>query len=340
MKSRAVASVLVVVLSISAHAAEKWNRILVDISKGTVSPADPVVNTASGTDVAISIVDGENAVGVDAVLFRFPRTVYQRTSSGLTPVEAPEGFTVAGTALSLNFKKCNELKGIVPDPDAICPAIVVQNTKTPVAAVYSDNDGIEVFAEHSATKTFAAGATTRIPILIGVVKRRAGLSFSAGLSFFGESSERWGVQPIDGNDTEVRLIQLDDESAPYKLAANANYMGLFGPPALGLSFGVATDVPFESLATTLGFTYTIRTLPIADSANLTVGMAYAPHKVLLADYRGRTTVPAGIAVDGLTADQHDVGWFVGFSFNFAGGEEQFKTVFSGSGKKSEDVANE
>jgi len=324
---------------VPAFAGEKWNRIVVDISKGTVSPADPVVNTASGTDVAISIVDGEKAVPVDAVLFRFPRTVYMRGDSGLKPVNAPDGFVVGGPALSLTFHKCSKLRGLVPDPENVCPAIVVQSVGASVASVYSDDDGIEVFAEHSASKSFAVADTTRIPILIGVVKRRASLSFAAGLSFFGDSDEQWGLQPIAGNDKDQQLVKLDRASASYKLAATANYMGVFGPPALGVSFGFASNVPIDDLATTFGLTYTIRTLPLANSANLTAGLAYAPHKVLLPEYRGHATVPAGIAVASLTSSQHDLGWFVGISFNFAGGEDQFKTVFSGSGKKTETPSN-
>jgi hypothetical protein len=321
-------------------ASEKWNRIVVDMSKGTVTPSDPVVNTASGSDVAITLLNGDKAIPVDQVLFRFARTVYQRSPSGagITPVDSPEGFTIGGPSLSLNFRSCSALLalGVQGDPNVLCPVILVQTlSKTPVATVYSDEDGIEVFAESSTTKTFDVASTTRIPILIGVVKRRASLSYSAGLSFFNKADERWGLAPIDADDKKQTLVRLDQASRAYKLAANANYMGLFGPPALGVTFGIATNVPFESLATMLGFTYTIRTLPLVNSANLTAGVAYSPHKVLLPEYRGHATVPAGIAVSGLTAEEHDFGVFFGFSFNFAGGEEQFKTVFSGGGKAEE-----
>jgi len=332
MRSTILSIILSSLLASFAYGAEKWNRIVVDISKRTVSPADPVVNTASGSDVAISMVDGDKAVPIDAVLFRFPRTVYQYNDDGkLTPVMGPDGVKIAGPVLSLNFRTCGTL------PEALrqlCPVIVVPPNRTPVVTVYSDDDGIEVFAEFSATKKFDESSTTRIPVLIGVVKRRASLSWSAGLAFFNQSDERWNLDAIPNNTEELKLVESDSASPPYRLSANANYMGLWGPPALGVSFGVAADVPFESLATTFGLTYTIRTLPIADSANFTIGLAYSPHKKLLPEYRGKATVPSGVAASGLTADEHDIGLFVGFSFNFAGGEEQFKTVFSGGGREN------
>jgi len=329
-------------------AAEKWNRIVVDLKDQSVSPADPVVNTASGTDVAITIQDDGKVVSPEKARFKFPRVVYERVSDNggpemLRAVKDLTGVDVRSASLSLNFRGCHALTRDygIRDPDNLCPAIVVivsnrdeqknEVEAASVATVYSDNDGIEVLAA-----SIKDGTSTQIPVLIGVVKRRAGLSYSAGLSFFQKSDERWTLRAIPDNNDEQKLVQLHNAPNNYKLAANANYLGLFGPPAAGLSFGVASDVPLENLSVTSGLTYTIRTLPLANSANITFGVSYAPRKVLLPEYRGLPTVPKGIAASALTSDEHAFGWFLGVSFNFAGGEDQFKTVFSGSGKKKSD----
>jgi hypothetical protein len=343
--------IVLVGTAIAVPAAERWNKIVVDLTKGSVLPSDPVVNTASGTDVAVILVENDNPALLSRALFRFPRTVYEMKGKNLEPINVDAGVIVRGSTLSLNFQKCRGVMRFANDSadSAVnCPIIVVRRIHaqtnasssatemeaSSVVTVYSDNDGIELFGE---TTDESSKSVKRVPVFIGVVQRRAGLSWSAGLSFFSQTDEKWGLVPVPFSVNRQTLTRLPDASAGYRVAASANYMGILGPPQFGISFGVATDVPFESLATTLGITFTIRTLPLADSANLTAGVAYAPHQVLVSEYRPYIgeEIPVGVAASSLTAAQHDLGWFVGISFNFAGGEDQFKTVFSGGGHKEE-----
>ncbi len=173
-----------------------------------------------------------------------------------------------------------------------------------------------------------------------VVDRPYALHWSAGFTFNTVRDEEYRLDPDSSDDTKLKLIRNGSGSVPYQLGAFAHYTKLSkrrdSTRSLSASFGIGTKVPVNELTAMLGATYSLRTLPVVNAGHLTVGMAYAPHKTLISDYRGLGTVPAGTSSASLTASRYGFGVFVAVTFSFLGGEEQFRGVYSGKGSTKDD----
>jgi hypothetical protein len=155
------------------------------------------------------------------------------------------------------------------------------------------------------------------------------LRWSAGFSLFDRRDDRYRLEPVPGEEELLTPVQVSDGSRPYQLSAFAHYHPL-RRDWLAVSAGLATDVPVEDLSIMLGVSFALRTLPLINSLYLTVGASYSRADRLVAKFEGVETVAAAIGLEELLEKEYGFGGFAALTFGFAGGEEKFKGVVSGS----------
>ena len=98
-----------------------------------------------------------------------------------------------------------------------------------------------------------------------VVERNYGLVWSAGFSFIGVRDKEYRLDPITGDDQNLKLVSNGDGQVPYQLAAFAHYPRLARRArSLSASFGLATTVPVNELTAMGGATLSFRTLPLVN----------------------------------------------------------------------------
>jgi hypothetical protein len=174
---------------------------------------------------------------------------------------------------------------------------------------------------------------------IQVVDRHYALSYSAGFAFVGVRDDEYRLDPSSTDSTRLTITRNGSGGVPYQLSAFTHYTTLTrrkeSTRALSASFGVASKVPVNELTAMLGGTFSLNTLPLVNAGHITVGVAYAPRKVLTSDYRGVKSVPVGTSAAGLTTSKYGFGAFVAITFSFLGGEEQFRGVYSGKGSTND-----
>ena len=156
------------------------------------------------------------------------------------------------------------------------------------------------------------------------------LRWSAGFSMFSRRDERYRLDPIEGEES-LQPLKVSDGSYPYQLAAFAHYHPLRAD-WFAVSAGLATDVPVEEISIMLGASFSLRTLPLDNSLYLTAGISYSRADRLQAKYEGLGPVASDLDTGDLVGKEYGFGGFVALSFGFAGGQDKFKGVYSGSTK--------
>lgn len=157
--------------------------------------------------------------------------------------------------------------------------------------------------------------------------------WGAGFSFTSLRDQRVRLDrnPADSETLLLRRLQHDD-STPTQVAAYLHYCFVRYKWEWLCPFnaGLATDLK-ESVQIMAGPGFRIRSLPLVNSAYLTVGPVYGSRKVLNDDYVGRraATVPATTTAASLLRTERSLGAFVGLSFGFFGSEEKFTGVYAG-----------
>jgi hypothetical protein len=328
-----------VYLAVASSANADLATITVDIVKKTVSPENPTVNIAANDAVLIRIVaDGKNMPsGAEVNTFLSgPRPLLQLQNHEF----AYEGDYPSGEGPSplIVFRNCdNRAKRDYPirssptSPELespSCPFYTLDSSRRTFAVVIEE--GIILVRATARWQANDTKFAEDYAFAVQVVHREFALAYSAGFAFLAVRDHEYRLDPISGDDKNLRLVRNGDGGVPYQFAAFAHY-SRFGKKtrSLSASFGVATKVPVNELTAMLGLTLSLHTLPIVNSGHFTVGLAYAPRQELIQDYRGRDTVPVGTAPTSLTSSRYAFGFFAAVTFSFLGGEEQFKGVYSG-----------
>jgi hypothetical protein len=330
MKARSITVAVMLfalVVPVMAQDDDDVATITVDVGTRSVDPVSPRANLSVGQSLLVNVVNSGQPLRRGHVRF----SVAGRT---LTPANA----------LWITFVRCGDRRpwGIGLQKSSECLTVrEITNASSgnapPTARVeVGINDGaFDIGVEYDPSDSASVNFDSAAPVTFGlsVVHRSNALVFSGGLAFLNIRDEEYRLDPISDNSTEVTLVRAGEGDIPYKVSAFANYMGgLRFTKSLGLAFGVAVDVPVESVSVMAGLTYSLRTLKLGDSAYITAGLAYSQQNELKPEFRGRSTVPSSTAFGDLTRRQYEVGPFVAIGFGFAGGaEEQFKVVVSGSG---------
>lgn len=345
---RVVPLVLILVSTVAVPASADLATITVDVVKKTVDPPNPTVNIAANDAVIIRIIaDGKHLPSTAA-------PEYSTSIAGPTPLVSvrqgvysysPDYPIVQGPSPLLVFRHCSEQTkseypiGASPAPSSPASAPTVESPRCPFYTLDESKSAWTIVVDEGILLVRVRAGWTEggkptgeeYAFALQVVDRKYALGWSAGFSFFNIRDEQYRLDPIDGDDQNVKLVRTVDGPIPYQLAAFAHYTRLARRTrSTSLSFGLATKVPVNELSAMLGATVSLRTLPLVNAGHLTLGLAYAPRKELLAEYRGRDTLPSGISASSLTSSRYDLGAFVAVTFSFFGGEEQFKGVYSGN----------
>lgn len=157
------------------------------------------------------------------------------------------------------------------------------------------------------------------------------LRWSAGVAFFDRRNERFALRKIEGDANNVTLDGLDDSSPPYQLNAMAHY-AITRAPAIALTAGVGVDVPVKEPSFMVGVSVSAPTISWLDDTYLTFGVAYSGADRLKEKFVGLETLPATTRESDLLERESDFAPFISITYGFAGGEQKFKGVFSGSKK--------
>jgi hypothetical protein len=164
-------------------------------------------------------------------------------------------------------------------------------------------------------------------------------TWGAGFSFTSLRDQRVRLDenPADTKTLLLRRLEHDD-STPTQVAAYLHYCSVkYKWEWLCLfNAGLATDLK-ESIQIMAGLGIRVRSIPLVNSAYLTIGPVYGSRKVLNDDYVGRrnVTVPATTTAASLLRSEQSLGAFVGLSFGFFESEKKFAGVYTGKSKPAQ-----
>lgn len=368
---RFLAPVLVLAfLAPSAYAAT--GVITVDLVKGTIDPPNPIVNVAAADAVEIRLVKDGKAIN------SFDYDIRTTINSGRTFVAGEDGKAAPvfddpvfrqGTIV-LNTKRCGwketreDLNGITlptGQKDIPCPLLLV--TQNGYSTVYGEKSTITVNVQVvqrpakvveprifgwrnqmvAPAEALVPATLERyeVPFSIQLMARGSHLFWSLGMSWFDVRDEVYALVP-SGTD-KLKITPAGDGEVNYQVGANAHYsLSITRKPwsSGSVLFGLSANVPVDQLSAYAGLALTAWTLPDNDSGHIFVGVGYTRAARLAPEFRELTgdLVPTTTAVASLTRDEYDLGFVLGISFSFFGGQDQFKAVFPG--KKSGGVAAE
>jgi len=329
------AGVTLILLAAHPSAAEN-STITVNLTEHTVDPANHTLNIRTSDSIVINMKgDIPSLKDENSELFSvidLPR--YQKVSGQTTlkPEEDSAQLATFGRQVTITFRECSDAQikaeGIALPANVKCGFAVLRDVLKTSWVVFTDPETVSFSIRKNGPK--GQGYSYSFPIVLQ--NKPFGLTFSAGFAILGVRDNRYRLDSIASDTQNSKLVRVSDGSYPYKLSAFANYMWL-RHPALGLSVGVATDVPVDKITTMAGISFALRTLPVNSTGYITIGGSYAQRQRLRPEFEGRDTVASTLTSDALVEDRYGFGAFVALSFSFLGGEDQFKGVFAGPPKK-------
>jgi hypothetical protein len=313
--------------------------ITADLPEHTVDPANPTLNIQAVDSLLVNM-KGELEGIEDRKIFSvldLPRYAKVAGAGGveLKPEAQVGDLATFGRQVAITFRGCRNsdfaAEGIKAPAGSPCGFAVLRDTLQASWVVFSGAQPI-TFTIRANGDGKGHPAIYQFSFLIRVEDRSWALSYSAGIAVLGVKDHRYRLRPNAEDDQVADLVRVSDGSYPYQLAAFANYMSL-KRPWLGLSAGLATEVPSEQLTAMVGVSFALRTLPFSNTAYLTLGGNYTQRARLRAEFEDRATVPLDVTADALVEQRYGFGAFLGLSFGFLGGEEQFTGVFKGKGEE-------
>lgn len=307
--------VLAVVISGGPPCHAEISTITVDLETKQVNPQTPTVNLWSADTISLAVKGKEERkvyVSID---------LHEATEAN--NIEASD--TIEGRLVPITYLRCDDQE--FRKPRDTCPAVLRESASW---VIWTPPIGFVVQIFSAADDD--AYLTPETTIVIDVKRRPFSLGWSAGFSgFFGTEDHRYRLSPIDGDTEMASLERVSDKDLAYKVTAMAHYFPYKWSEVHGPTFGLSTDVPVDKLTILLGWSVSLRTLPIGDGAYLTAGLAYTPRKRLRPEFEGLDKVAANLTSDALLEDDYGLGGFVALSFGFWGGKNKFQGVFSGNG---------
>lgn len=353
MRKLVLSLVLALFTILPLHAAQ--TELKVNLVEKTLSPAQPTVNLRAGDTIVVRLEGDVQQGGTKLPDDKMAHSFDIPTYSASHPDETDVSWNAAGRFVTVSFRDCSDriLQRDLPNSlkkrlnvDS-CPFAVLSegggaswtifsNRRTLAMNIYTYNP---VPAERMAS-TPGTEVDGKIVERIGIFsfaiqldEEPFGLAWSAGFSVLGTEDRRYRLQALTNDTQNAQLIRVKDANPSYKLAAFAHYLPSFTDGRAGFSAGLATDVPVEDLTVMGGLSFALRTLPVDNTWYITLGAAYTKEDRLRSEFEGRSTVPASLTKDALLEKRYGLAYFVSFSFGFFGGEQQFKGVYSGGGKK-------
>lgn len=350
MKSRSSLALLVLLVPSLLCADPQNIEIKVRMDEKSVSPKDPTINLRTSDPVVLVQVLGLDPKKYKKLASYPDMTMYARDeqdSGTLRRTLEPTDRSVVG----LSFRECSSesfareglreidlglgrgavdlLRAERRELSAHCPFAVIDPTRA--GWMIFGRARTILFAvdawDHGEREESDALVTMVVPIFVR--EQPWDLRWSAGFSLFNRRDDRYRLEAAPGEEESLTPVQVSDGSRPYQLSAFAHYHPL-RRDWLAVSAGLATDVPVEDLSIMLGVSFALRTLPLVNSLYLTVGVSYSRADRLQAKFEGVETVGGDIGLEELVGKEYGFGGFAALTFGFAGGEEKFKGVVSGS----------
>jgi hypothetical protein len=334
--SRRRAALLAPFLLLLASLCAADDRVITaDLVERKVDPVNPTLNI-QGIDSVLVDMKGELEGVADKDIFStldLPR--YKKVAGSNQGVELlretkeTKGLVTRGRQVAITFRSCRKedfkAEGVTPPPGQPCGFALLRDDLKASWVVFANAQPvtftIRVNDEFNEAKY-------QYSFVIRIEDKAWALAWSAGISILGVKDHRYRLRSRDGDDQLADLVRVSDGSYPYQLAAFANYMSL-RHSWFGFSAGLATEVPSEQLTAMAGVSFALRTLPISNTAYVTLGGSYTQRARLRAEFEGRDTVPVDVTADALVEQRYGFGAFLGISFGFLGGQEQFTGVFKG-----------
>lgn len=312
--------------------------IQVDLDKRSTSPENPTLNLTASEAAVVQV---SSTAAVSAIL---GVPTYVRHDGTLVLITDP----IATKVLILSFHSCREqtvrslvpalsdapkVKGLGYETEArtgTVPECRFAVLDRPAASwiVFSDTGAIPITLT-AQPKDAPAGEPYALALQLE--RKPFALDWSVGFAFLNRRDRQYRVQPLANDPEHAVFIRVSDAGVPYKISAFAHYY-LVRHQWLALTAGFGADVPVDSLTAMAGVTFSARTLPLANSAHLTIGLAYSQRKELRPEFERGGVVPSTITQEALLEKKPVLGGFVSMSFSFWGGEDKFKAVYSGKPK--------
>lgn len=311
------------------------------VDEDTVEPVAPTINLRASDPVVVVRILGDLPTPIGTFSSYPDLPAYDRTSASgeiqLAAVGSP------GRTAGLSFRRCDAETLKIENIRTIRPGDGLPSREVSVQdcpfAVLNKASSWLVFG-HKRTLLFTVDAyqeptgdlhtllySRAFPIFIR--EQPWDLRWSAGFTFFNRRDERYRLVDAAAENEEPSFEQVSAGSYPYQLSAFAHYHPLAGD-WFAVSAGVGADVPVEDLSVMLGASVSLRTLPLVNSLYATAGLSYSPADRLKARFEGITNLQEGTSQEDLVERESGFGIFIALTFGFAGGEEQFRGVVSGS----------